>query len=81
MTVDVLCSAIRARHVLRFYYTGDAVPGLRLVEPHMVAFTAADNLALSGWFLGSVCESKDVQGWREYLVKSMSDILAPFRRA
>jgi hypothetical protein len=75
MTVDILCSAIRAQRLLRFYYAGDDVPGPRLVEPHMVAFTTADNLVLSGWFLGGLSESRDGQGWREYLLDSMSDIV------
>jgi hypothetical protein len=75
MTVDILCSSIRAQRLLRFYYAGDDVPGPRLVEPHMVAFTTADNLVLSGWFLGGVSESRDGQGWREYLLDSMSDIV------
>ena len=41
----------------------------------MVAFTTADNLVLSAWFLGGASESKDGQGWREYLVESMRDIV------
>jgi hypothetical protein len=75
MTVDILCSAIRARLLLRFYYTGDRAPGPRLVEPHMIASTPADNLVLIAWFLGGVSESRDGQGWREYLLDSMSDVV------
>ena len=74
MTVGILCSTIRGRRLLRFYYADD-VPGRRLVEPHTVALTPADNLVLTAWFLGGVSESQDGQGWREYLLNSMSDIL------
>jgi len=59
---------------LHLKYEADDAPGQRLVEPHMVAYTAADNLALSAWFLGGVSECQDGQGWRDYLLEHMSNI-------
>jgi hypothetical protein len=69
-----LCAAIASRNIVQFYYTGDEMPGMRTVEPHMVAYTLADNLVLSAWFLGGASESQEGQGWREYRIDSMSRI-------
>lgn len=74
MNQVLLCAAIQNRNLVQFYYTGDDAPGPRLVEPHMVAYTTANNLALSGWFLGGTSESQEGQGWREYLLESMTNI-------
>ena len=74
MSQALLCAAIHDRNLVQFYYTGDAAPGPRLVEPHMVAYTSANNLVLSGWFLGGTSESQEGQGWREYLLTSMTNI-------
>jgi hypothetical protein len=60
---------------VNFYYTGDDAPGPRLVEPHMVACTILDNTVLSAWFLGGVSESQEGQGWREYLLDSMTNLI------
>ncbi len=73
VTQAALCSAIATRNLLSFYYTGDDAPGPRLVEPHMVAYTTADNLVLSAWFLGGTSDSREGQGWREYLVDAMTN--------
>ena len=70
----VLCNAIGSRHLVQFYYTGDAVHGTRIVEPHMVAYNSAHHLALSGWFVGGASESQTGAGWREYLLSEMSQI-------
>jgi len=75
MNLQTLCEAIDSRHLVQFYYTGDDAPGTRLVEPHMVAYTTADNLVLSGWFLGGATESQEGQGWREYLLDSLSNLV------
>lgn len=75
MSVTSLCSAIKSRNLIQFYYAGDDAPGTRIVEPHMVAYTTAGNLALSGWFLGGTSESKEGQGWREYLLSEISSIV------
>ena len=74
MSLGIICAAIRARHLIQFNYTGDDAPGPRLVEPHMVAYTTADNLVLSAWFLGGVSESQEGQGWREYLLSDMQNV-------
>jgi hypothetical protein len=74
MASGVVCSAIASRNLLSFYYTGDEAPGPRLVEPHMVAYTTADNPVLSAWFLGGVSECQDGQGWRDYLLAYMSNV-------
>jgi hypothetical protein len=70
-----LCGAIRFRNLVQFYYNGDDAPGPRLVEPHMVAYTTADNLVLSAWFLGGTSESQEGQGWREYLLSEMTNVV------
>ena len=71
--VDVLYSAIRSKSVVQFYYSADKAPGIRMVEPHMIAYNRKDNLALSGWFLGGASES-GTQGWREYLIAEISSV-------
>jgi hypothetical protein len=75
MNLDILCRAIASRGLVSFYYTGDEAQGHRLAEPHMVAYTTTDNLVLSAWFLGGVTESAEGQGWREYLLDCMSNVV------
>jgi hypothetical protein len=43
MSQQTLCQAIRTRNVVQFFYDG----GLRVVEPHMVAYNQAGHLSLS----------------------------------
>ncbi len=74
MNIEVLSKAIRTRNVLQFRYTGDAKPGLRVVEPHMLAYNEKNNLALSGWLQMGVSGSGG-RGWREYLINAMSEIV------
>lgn len=74
-TISTICAAIHSKNIIQFYYSDDDAPGNRLVEPHMVAYTTADNLVLSAWFLGGMSESLEGQGWREYLLESMSNIV------
>lgn len=47
MRQTALCDAIKARHIVRFYYAGTEEPGYRTVEPYMVAYNLTDNLVLS----------------------------------
>ena len=75
MSQAVLCEAIRGQNLVQFYYSGEDAPGLRLVEPHMIAYTTADNLVLSAWFLGGQSESQDGQGWREYRLDAMTNLV------
>lgn len=74
MSIEDLSMAIRTRRVLQFRYTGDTKPGLRIVEPHMLAYNQKNHLALSGW-LQMGASSSGGQGWREYLVASMVEIV------
>lgn len=74
MSQTILCTAIGSRNGVQFWYSGDAAPGLRMVEPHMVAYNAAGHLALSGWFLGGATESASGQGWREYLLSDIANV-------
>jgi hypothetical protein len=75
MSEETICGAISSRNWIQFYYTGDDMSGIRTVERHMVAYTTADNLVLSGWFLGGASESQDGQGWREYLISQMANVI------
>ena len=74
MSQATLCDAIASRNLVRFYYAGDAAPGDRTVEPHMVAYNKAGHLALHAWFLGGASESQEGQWWREYLLSDISNI-------
>jgi|HubBroStandDraft_2_1064218.scaffolds.fasta_scaffold102344_3 hypothetical protein len=75
MSQSTLCTAIASQRIVQFYYSGDAAPGTRTVEPHMVAYNKKNNLALSAWFLGGPSESQTGQGWREYLLESISNVV------
>jgi predicted DNA-binding transcriptional regulator YafY len=79
--IDALCAAIQSMNLVQFYYGGDDAPGTRLVEPHMVAYTTADNLVLSAWFLGGATESQEGQGWREYRLDTVTNLVLPQRFA
>ena len=74
MSVEALCSAIRSRHLVRFYYSGDKAIGYRVVEPHMIAYNSLNNLVLSAWFLNGPSESQAAPGWREYLITGISQV-------
>lgn len=74
MSVPTLCSAIRSRHLVRFYYTGTEYPGFRTVEPHMVAYNQRDHLVLSAWYLSGASESQEGPGWREYLLSEITQV-------
>jgi hypothetical protein len=69
-----ICQAIQGRNLIQFYYAGDKVPGMRVVEPHMVAYNEAENLSLSAWYLSGASESQRGPGWREYLLESISQL-------
>ncbi len=75
MSLQIICGAIKSQNVIRFYYTGTKVPGYRLVEPHMVAYNSRENLILSGWFLGGESESQEGQGWREYRIDEITQVV------
>ena len=74
MNQSTLCAAIQSRNLVQFYYSGDQAPGLRMVEPHMVAYNGTGHLALSAWFLGGASESQEGQGWREYFLSEITNL-------
>jgi hypothetical protein len=74
MSVEAFCGAIRERHLVRFYYSGDKALGFRVVEPHMIAYNSLNSLVLSAWFLSGPSESNAPPGWREYLISAISQV-------
>lgn len=74
MSQTTLCEAITSKHVVQFYYDSKKSPGIRVVEPHMVAYNQKNNLILSGWFLGGETGSAEGPGWREYLLDKISSL-------
>ena len=74
MSQAELCSAIKSRSLVTFYYSGDEAPGLRTVEPHMVAYNLKEHLILSAWYRSGASESKEGPGWREYLLSDISSV-------
>jgi hypothetical protein len=70
-----LCGAINSRNLVQFHYTGETIPGTRVVEPHMVAYNRKNHLALSGWLVGGVSGSQEDDGWREYLLTEISSLV------
>jgi predicted DNA-binding transcriptional regulator YafY len=75
MVETVICQAIQSRHLVQFHYSGNYATGDRIVEPHMVAYNRADNLALSAWYLSGYSESGEGPGWREYLIDEISNVI------
>jgi hypothetical protein len=76
MSVEVICSAIRDRKHLQFYYTGDNAPGTRIVEPYQLGYTKAENAALSAFYLSGASESATGPGWKLYKLNCMSQVVA-----
>lgn len=75
MIQTTLCSAIHSRTIVQFNYMFGDDPGIRVVEPHMVARTKAGYIALSAWYLRGHSESRDGQGWREYLLSGIYSVI------
>lgn len=68
-----LCSAIKSRRVIEFYYHG----GYRTVEPFclgVVLSTEADNESLICYQVGGFSELREVVGWKLYRASEMEDI-------
>ncbi|HTC65030.1 MAG TPA: WYL domain-containing protein [Candidatus Saccharimonadales bacterium] len=72
--IDEIRKAIHERKLIRFNYTGDSVSGFREVEPYQIAFTRANHLALSAWFLSGASESGSGAGWRSYLLSEIDSL-------
>lgn len=74
MSQSVICEAIRNCNLIQFNYSLGSDPGVRTVEPHMVAYNEAGNLALSAWFLRGSSASQEGPRWREYLLSGISNV-------
>jgi predicted DNA-binding transcriptional regulator YafY len=75
MDQGLICQAIKNKNIIQFYYNHPKHPGRRTVEPHMVADNEAEHRVLSAWLLHGGSESTEGQGWREYLLSEMSNII------
>lgn len=72
---DDVCRAIHERRLLQFNYTGDSVSGVRIVEPHQVAYNKeTNNLNLSAWYLSGASESQKGPGWRQYRLSDIDTV-------
>lgn len=69
-----LCSAIKAKRLVRFFYSMDDEPGFRTVEPHMVARTRTEALALSAWYVSGATHVGQGPGWRTYFLSGISQV-------
>jgi hypothetical protein len=72
-TRATICSAIRSRRVIEFYYHG----GYRTVEPFclgVVMTGEADNESLLCYQTGGFSELREVVGWKLYRASEMEDI-------
>jgi len=74
MNKDTICEAISNKQIIRFHYSIGDDPGIRTVEPHMVALNRRDVLCLSAWFLAGHSASKEKPGFREYSLEGISEI-------
>ena len=75
MSYGIICAAIQSRNQISFQYIRGGAPGPRLVEPYMIAYNQKENLSLSAWFLGGSSESQEGQGWREYLLDGITNVV------
>jgi hypothetical protein len=69
---EIVCNAIRARHLLRFIYEGYE----RIIEPHIHGVNSANHEMVSGWLVGGWTATRAEEGWRNYLVSEMHDVHA-----
>lgn len=72
-TRATLCSAIKSRRIIEFYYHG----GYRTVEPFclgLVMAGEADNESLLCYQTGGFSELREVVGWKLYRASEMEDI-------
>lgn len=67
---QALCSAIRSRELVRFYYNG----GIRTVEPHCYGLSAAGPEPLRGYQIGGYSETGEPIGWKLFQVSKMSSL-------
>jgi hypothetical protein len=72
-TRETICSAIRSRRVIEFYYHG----GYRTVEPFCLGVVMSgegDNESLLCYQTGGFSELREVVGWKLYRASEMEDI-------
>ena len=65
-----LSQAIAEMRQVEFVYKGE----LRIVEPHMLARSQRNHLALSAWWIGGFSSSESRPNWREYLLSEISEV-------
>lgn len=68
----IICDAIRARRLLRFFYDGYE----RIVEPHVYGVNTAGHEAVRAWLVRGWSKSDSEPGWRMFLVSQMQDVAA-----
>lgn len=69
-----ICKAIKEKKLIQFHYKGSKQPGIRIVEPHMVAHNNQNTLCLNAWYLRGASESRQGPGWREYHLAEISTV-------
>lgn len=65
-----ICSAIRSRQVIRFYYNG----GHRIVEPYCCGVSTAGNDVLRGYQTGGYSESGRPVEWKLFRLSEIRDL-------
>lgn len=66
-----ICSAIRSKQIITFYYDG----GERSVEPFCYGVSSAGNEVLRGFQIGGYSESGNPVGWKLFRVDEISRIV------
>ncbi|NJE47334.1 hypothetical protein E3E35_07965 [Thermococcus sp. GR7] len=66
----VICSAIRSRRIIKFYYKG----GIRIVEPFCYGVSTAGNEVLRAYQIGGYSESGKPVGWKLFRISEISGL-------
>jgi hypothetical protein len=74
MPKEILCKTIQSKSIISFSYNHGSDPGIRTVEPHMVADNRKNTLCLSAWYLSGNSASKEKPGFREYKLEYITNI-------
>ena len=74
MMKETICKSIASKKIISFHYSHGSDPGIRYVEPHMVAFNRKKGLSLSAWFLRGNSASEEKPGWREYHLDGITQV-------
>lgn len=67
---QTICSAIRSRQVIRFYYNG----GFRIAEPFCYGISKAGHELLRAYQTGGYSESGEPVGWKLFRVSQISSL-------